>query len=83
MGGQLPKGTSSSDPSTKRKLPKKQGHLPKKPKITLEPIVGLKAGGKKTATSAKYGVGKGFMKGPFVTKKPPVLLREDLKYSLE
>ena len=45
--------------------------------------MGLEAGGKKMATSAKYGAGKGFMKGPFITKKPPVLLREDLKYSLE
>ena len=45
--------------------------------------MGLEAGGKKKATSAKYGAGKGFMKGPFVIKKPQVLLHEDLKYSLE
>ena len=40
---QLPKGTSSSDSSTKRKLLEKQDHLPKKPKITLKLVMGLKA----------------------------------------
>jgi len=48
--GQLPKGTGSSDSSTKRKLLEKQDHLPKKPKITLELVMGLKAEGKKTVT---------------------------------
>ena len=40
----------SSNPSTKRKQLEKQGHLPKKPKIILEPFVGLEAEGKKTVT---------------------------------
>ena len=57
----------SSNPSTKRKLPEKQDRLPKKPKTTLEPIVGLEAKGKKTVTPAKHGAGKGFMKGPSTT----------------
>ena len=82
--GQQPKETGSSNPSSKRKLSKKQGRLPKKPKTILEPIVGLVAEGKKTVTPAKHGVGKGLMKGPFTTQeKPPVLLREDSKYALE
>ena len=81
---QLPKETGSSNPSPKRKQPEKQGRLPKKPKIILEPVVGLKAEGKKMVTLAKHGAGKGFMKGPFTTQeKPPVLLREDSKYALE
>ena len=81
---QLPKETGSSNPSLKRKQPEKQGRLPKRPKIILEPVVGLKAEGKKMVTPAKHGAGKGFMKGPFTTQeKPPVLLREDSKYALE
>ena len=84
MEGQLPKETGSSNPSTKRKLPKKQGHLPKKPKTILEPVMGLEAEGKKTITPAKHGVGKGFMKGRSTThEKPPVLLCKDSKYVLE
>ena len=71
-------------PSTKRKLPEKQGRLPKKPKTVLEPIVGLKAEGRKTITPAKHGAGKGLMTGPSTTQeKPPVLLQEDSKYALE
>ena len=82
--GQLPKETGSSNPSTKRKLPKKQGHLPKKPKTILEPVMGLEAEGKKTITPAKHGARKGSMKGRSTTQeKPPVLLREDSKYVLE
>ena len=74
----------SSNPSTKRKHLEKQGHLPKKPKIILERIVGLEAEGKKTVTQAKHGAGKGFMKGPYTTQeKPPVLLHKDSKYALE
>ena len=82
--GQLLKEMSLSNPSTKRKLPEKQGHLPKKPKFILEPIVGLEAEGKKTVTPTKHGARNGFMKGPSTTQeKPPVLLREDSKYALE
>ena len=82
--GQLPKETCSSNPSTKRKLSEKQGHLPKKPKTIMEFVVGLEVEGKKTVTPAKYGAGKGFMKGPSTAQeKPPILLREDSKYALE
>ena len=42
------------------------------------------AEGKKTVTPAKLGGGKGLMvPPPGSQKKPPVLLREDLKYALE
>ena len=76
--------TGSSEPSTKRKLPEKQGRLPKKPKTILEPIVGLEAEGRKTVTLAKHGARKGLMKGPSTTQeKPPILLREDSKYAFE
>ena len=82
--GQQPKETGSSNPSTKRKLPEKQGRLRKKPKTILEPVVGLEAEGRKMVTPAKHGAGKGLMKGLSTTQdKPPVLLREDSKYALE
>lgn len=46
--------------------------------------MGLEAEGKKTITPAKHGARKGSMKGRSTTQeKPPVLLREDSKYSLE
>jgi len=81
--GQLPMETGSSNPSTKRKLSEKQGHLPKKPKTILEPIVGLEGEGKKTITPAKHRVGKGFMKGLSTTQeKPSIILYEDSKYAL-
>ena len=84
MEWQLPKKTSSSNPSTKRKLSEKQGHLPKKPKTILEPVVGLETEDKKTITPPKHGAGKGFMKGPSTTqKKPSILLHKDSKYVLE
>ena len=50
VDGQVSKKTGSSNPSTKRNQPEKQGRLPKKPNIILEPIVGLEAEGKKTVT---------------------------------
>ena len=38
----------------------------------------------KTVTPMKHGVGKGFMKAPSnILKKPPVLLCEDSKHTLE
>ena len=78
------KGTGSPKPSTKKKQEEKTNCLPKKPKTTLEPVVGLKAEVKKTVTPVEQGQGKGLMKGPnTVTKKPPVFLREDSKYALE
>ena len=84
VGGQVPAVTGSSESSTKSKLLEKQGRLPKKPKTVLEPVVGLEAEGRKTITPTKHGAGKGLMKGSSTTQeKPPVLFREDSKYTLE
>ena len=81
--GQTPKGTGSK-PFTKRKQQEKSDHFPKKPKTVIGPVVGLEAEPKKTVTTPSHRKGKGYMKGPtFVVEKPPVLLREDLKYALE
>ena len=78
------KETGLSHPSTKRKLSEKQVRVPKKPKIVMEPVMGLEAKGRKTVTPAKHGVGKGLMKGPSsIQENPPVLLRVDSKYVLE
>ena len=76
-------GTGLANPFTKRKQAKKSNHLPKKPKTVLELVVGLNAETKKMVTPLGQGKGKGFMKGPSVTKKPPVLLYEDSKYASE
>ena len=54
-------GTGSSKPLTKRRLSSKGDSAPKKPKVSLEPIVGLMAEGVKTVTLAKHGAGKGLM----------------------
>ena len=79
-----PKGTGSSNPSTKRKQPSKGDHPPKKPKVPLEPIVGLMAKGAKTVILVKHGAGEGFMKGSSISQEKPLLvLREDPKYALE
>ena len=67
-GNQPHKGTSSANPSTKRKSSEKTNHLPKKPKVVLEFVVGK---------------GKGHMTGLASIEKPPVLLHEDSKYALE
>ena len=56
-----PMGTGSSKPSIKRRLSSKGDRAPKKPKISLEPIVGLMAEGAKTVTLAKHGASKGLM----------------------
>ena len=56
-----PIGTSSSKLLTKRRLLSKGDCTPKKPKVSLEPIVGLMAEGVKTVTLAKHGAGKGLM----------------------
>ena len=77
-----PMGTGSSKLSTKRRLPSKGDHAPKKPKVSLEPVVGLMAKGVKTVTPAKHGASKGLMIAlPDSQKKPPILLREDPKYA--
>ena len=79
-----PMGTGSSKPSTKRRSPSKGDCAPKKPKVSLEPVVGLMVEGAKTVTPAKHGAGKGLMiPPPGSQKKSPVLLREDPKYALE
>ena len=59
-----PIGTSSSKLLTKRRLLSKGDCAPKKPKVSLEPIVGLMAEGVKTVTLAKHGAGKGLMITP-------------------
>ena len=79
-----PMGTGSSKPSIKRRLPSKGDRAPKKPKVSLEPVVGLMAEGAKMVTPTKHGAGKGLMiPSPGSQKKPPVLLREDPNYALE
>ena len=82
--GQTPKEMGSANPSTKGKQQKKADHLPKRPKVVLEPVVGLKAEAKKTVTKPSPEKGKGLMMGSAPTiEKVPVLLREDSKYALE
>ena len=76
-------GMGSSKPSKKRPLPK-EDRAPKKQKVSTEPVMGLMAEGNKTVTPAKHEGGKGLMvPPPGSKKKPPVLLREDPKYTLE
>ena len=75
-------GTGSSRPLAKRPV-LKVDRAPKKQKVSTEPVIGLMAKGKKTVTPAKPGGGKGLMvPPPGSQKKPPVLLREDPKYTL-
>ena len=75
--------TVAINPSIKRKSAPKGDRRAKKPKVSLEPVVGLMAEGK-TATPVKHGTGKGFMKAPSnIPEKPPVLLHEDSKHALE
>ena len=74
----------SANPSTKRKQLEKADRLPKRPKVVLEPVVGLKTKVKKTVTKPGPKKGKGLMTGSAPTvEKVPVLLREDSKYALE
>ena len=75
--------TVAINPSIKRKSAPKGDRRAKKPKVSLEPVVGLMAEGK-TATPMKHGAGKGFMKAPSnISEKLPVLLCEDSKHALE
>ena len=77
-------GMGLSKPSTKRRLPAKGNRAPKRPKVSLEPVVGLMVEGTKMATPSKHRAGKGLMIPPSGSqKKLPVLLREDPKYALE
>ena len=77
-------GTGSSKPSVKRRLPSKGNRTPKKPKVSLEPVVGLMAEDAKTITPAKHGADKGLMIAPPGSqKKSLVLLHDDPKYASE
>ena len=83
-GDVAPTMAVASNLSIKRKPPPKGDRSAKKPKVSLEPVVGLMAEGVKTVTPIKHGAGKGLMKAPSTTQeKLPVLLREDSKHSLE
>ena len=82
-GDAAPSATIAINPSIKRKFAPKGDRQAKKPKVSLEPIVGLMAEGK-MATPVKHGASKGFMKAPSnILEKPPILLCEDLKQALE
>ena len=59
-----PMRMGSSKPSTKRRLPSKGDRAPKKPKVSLEPVIGLMAEGAKTITSAKHKANKGLIITP-------------------
>ena len=79
-----PMRTGASNPSIKRKPLPKGDHPAKKPKVPLEPVVGLMAEGAKTVTLVKHEAGKGLMKAPSTNQeKPFILLREDSKHALE
>jgi len=79
-----PKGTGSSNPSTKRKQLPKGDHPAKKPKVPLKPVVGLMTEGAKTVTPVKHGAGKGPIKAPSTNQeKSSILLRKDSKHALE
>ena len=67
------KGMGSSNPSIKRKLPSKGDRPPKKPKVHLEPVVGLMAEGIKMVTLMKHGAGKGLMKAPSIDQEKPLV----------
>ena len=83
-GDMAPTATVASNPSIKRKPPPKEDRSAKKPKVSLEPVIGLMAKGVKTVTPIKHGAGKGLMKAPYTTQDIPlVLLREDSKHALE
>ena len=82
-GDVAPLVTVVINPSIKRKSAPKRGRQANKPKVSLEPVVGLMAEDK-TATLVKHGAGKGFIKAPSnIPEKPPVLLCEDSKHALE
>ena len=75
--------TVAINPSIKRKSAPKVDRQEKKPKVSLVPVMGLMAEGK-PATPVKHGAGKGLMKAPSnLPEKPPVLLCEDSKHTLE
>ena len=59
-----PMGTGSSKPSIKKRMLSKGDRAPQKPKVYLEPVVGLMAEGARTVTPAKHGASKGLMVAP-------------------
>ena len=78
-----PSAMVAINPSIIRKPAPKGDRQAKKPKVSLEPIVGLMAEGK-TATPVKHEASKGFMKASSnILKKPPVLLCEDSKHAFK
>ena len=78
-----PTAMVTSNPFVKRKPTPKGDRQAKKPKVSLEPVVGLMAEDK-TVTPVKHGAGKGFIKAPStIPEKSPVLLRKDSKHALE
>ena len=84
FGDVAPMAMVASNLSIKRKPPPKADRSAKKPKVPLEPVIGLMAEGTKMVTPVKHGAGKGLMKASSTNQeKPPVLLREDSKYALE
>ena len=52
-------GMGLSRPSAKKRPLLKGDHVPKKQKVSMEPVIGLMAKGNKTVTLAKQGVAKG------------------------
>ena len=82
-GNAAPSVTVAINPPIKRKSAPKGDRQAKKSKVSLEPVMGLMAEGN-TVTPVKHGTGKGFMKAPSnIPEKPPILLREDSKHTLE
>ena len=64
-----PTRTGASNPSTKRKPLPKRDRPAKKPKVPLEPVVGLMVEGAKTVTPVKHRAGKGTMKAPSTSQE--------------
>ena len=82
-GDMAPSAIVAINPSIKRKSAPKGYRQAKKPKVSLELVIGLMAEGK-TATPVKHEASKGFMKASSnILKKPPVLLCEDSKHAFK
>ena len=83
FGDVAPSTAVAINPSIKRKHAPKGDRQAKKPKVSLEPVVGLMAEGK-MVTPVKHGAGTGLMKAPSnIPKKLPVFLCEDSKHASE
>ena len=72
------------NPSTKRKSSDKIDRLPKKPKVAAGIAIRETSNANKLPPPSDLGKGKGLItsQGP-VTKKRPILLREDSQYALK